>query len=58
MSGAPAEKPRADHCVLDFKTSELHCLKCDAREPVKLPISLSLMVARTDTFIEAHKGCA
>lgn len=51
-----AEK-RPDHAVFDFKRNELACRHCGAAEPVMMPINASVLVLKSNAFLEQHEGC-
>ncbi len=51
------EEPNTDHVVLDYQTSKICCGHCGAEEAVVMPISVSVLVERTDAFLEQHGSC-
>lgn len=48
---------RADHVVYDYQTSKVCCGHCGAEEALVLPMSVTVLVERTDAFLEQHAAC-
>jgi hypothetical protein len=48
---------RADHVVIDCRTSEMHCSHCGHRQPLALPMSLDLVLALQRAYLKQHKDC-
>ena len=49
---------RADHVVMDTRTSEMHCEHCGDRQALPLPMNVTLVVALTDAYLKIHRKCS